>query len=172
MNGENRDYLIQLAEKNGLDVFAITHRTASNLQSIDNNESTAFDILLVNKRIEDSIELACKMVRNMILLERDDEAKRAIQEGFWRFWLSLFENSDLTYKSDIFLNPTAQKLVDAGAMSVKNNENFLLIKAHLEALDIFFEWSRLEQEKPRNAEKPDVNATRSFMKVIHFSLEF
>ena len=66
------------------------------------------------------------------------------------------------------MNPTTQKLVDAGAMNVKNNENFLLIKAHLEALDIFFEWSRLEQEKPRNAEKPDVTATRSFMKVLFF----
>ena len=97
MNGENRDYLIQLAEKNGLDVFAITHRTASNLQSIDNNESTAFDILLVNKRIEDSIELACKMVRNMILLERDDEAKRAIQGRVLAFLTQFFDNSDLIY---------------------------------------------------------------------------
>ena len=57
MNSENRDYLIQLAEKNGLDVFSITHQTASNLQLVENNETTAFDILLVNKRIEDSIEL-------------------------------------------------------------------------------------------------------------------
>ena len=46
------------------------------------------------------------MVRNMILLERDDEAKRAIG-----------------------------KLIDAGAMGVKNNENFLLIK---ERFNFFF----------------------------------
>jgi len=143
MNSENRDYLIQLAEKNGLDVFSITHQTASNLQLVENNETTAFDILLVNKRIEDSIELACKMVRNMILLERDDEAKRAIG-----------------------------KLIDAGAMGVKNNENFLLIKAHLEALDVFFEWTQLEQARPNQSEKPDIDATRSFMKRIQLEKEW
>ena len=94
----------------------------------------------------------------MILLERDDEAKRAIG-----------------------------KLIDAGAMGVKNNENFLLIKekvqfllfqgwiehtlnlkkAHLEALDVFFEWTQLEQARPNQSEKPDIDATRSFMKVCY-----
>jgi len=145
MNEENRDYLIQLAEKNGLDVFAITHQTASNLQLVENNESTAFDILLVNKRIEDSIQLACQMIRNMILLERDDEAKRAVA-----------------------------KLVDVGALTCKNNANFLLIKAHLEALDIFFEWSQLEQRRPNETDqsKPDINTTRSFMKRIQLEKEW
>ena len=99
-------------------MFQITHQTASNLQ--ENNESTAFDILLVNKRIEDSIELACQMVRNMILLERDQEAKESIE-----------------------------KLIKAGAMDCPNNEHFLVIKAHLEALETFFEWHQLQQQKPQ-----------------------
>ena len=35
-----------------------------------------------------------------------------------------------------------EKLVNLGAMDLKNNENFIWIKSHLEAIDLFQQWTQ------------------------------
>jgi len=145
MNEENRNYFIQLAEKNGLDVFGITHQTVSQLQLAEQNEENAFDILLSNKKLEESIDLACKMIRNMIVLSRDEDARVAVE-----------------------------KLVEAGAMDLKNNEKFILFKSHLEALELFSEWSQLSMQSPRLGElsKPQITSTSSFIQRIQLEKQW
>merc|ERR1712062_28998 len=137
MNEDNRNYFIQLAEKNGLDVFQITHQTVSTLQMSDNNETNAFDILLSNKKLEDSIELASKMIRNMVVAERDEDAKISVQ-----------------------------KLINMCAMDIKNNENFILIKSHLEAIELFNEWSLIETQKPESVARPQISTSATFVQRI------
>ena len=82
--------------------------------------------------------MACKMIRNMIVLSRDEDARIAVE-----------------------------KLIDAGAMDLKNNEKFILYKSHLEALELFSEWSQLSMQSPRLEEldKPKITSTSSFIQV-------
>ena len=80
------------------------------------------------------------MIRNMIVLSRDDDARIAVE-----------------------------KLIGAGAMDLKNNEKFILYKSHLEALELFSEWSQLSMQSPRLEElnKPKITSTSSFIQVSH-----
>ena len=74
----------------------------------------------------------------MIVLSRDDDARIAVE-----------------------------KLIGAGAMDLKNNEKFILYKSHLEALELFSEWSQLSMQSPRLEElnKPKITSTSSFIQV-------
>ena len=60
-----------------------------------------------------------------------------------------------------------EKLIDAGAMDLKNNEKFILYKSHLEALELFSEWSQLSMQSPRleQMDKPKITSTSSFIQV-------
>ena len=62
---------------------------------------------------------------------------------------------------------SVQKLINMGAMDIKNNENFILIKSHLEAIELFNEWSLIETQKPESVARPQISTSATFVQVYY-----
>jgi len=81
------------------------------------------------------------MIRNMVVAGRDEDARISVQ-----------------------------KLTNLGAMELKNNQNFILIKSHLEAIELFNEFSLIETQKPDQKNlKPQIATSSSFVQVRNIS---
>jgi len=58
-----------------------------------------------------------------------------------------------------------ERLIDCGADSLPNNDGFVAIKAHLDAMDIFNKWNRLKQSQQTYQSDQVLDSTISFVKV-------
>ena len=86
--------------------------------------------------MQSSLDIACEIVRNLIVMNREADAVLAVE-----------------------------KLKDCGAENVAENENFVAIRSHLEAMDIFNKWNKLEQSRVAYADAETLNFSTSFVKV-------
>ena len=82
------------------------------------------------------MEVACEIVRNMIVMYREAEARAAVE-----------------------------RLIECGAEELINNEAFLAIKSHLEAMEIFNKWNKLEQTRLSYKAALSIDPSLSFVKV-------
>jgi len=142
MNQTHRDYLIDLAKKHGLNVSGITQQAVLELQQNEKSDLNALDILLANKDLSTSLDIACEIVRNLIVMNRESEAVLAVE-----------------------------KLKECGAENVAKNENFVAIRSHLEAMDIFNKWNKLEQSQVAYADAESLNFSTSFVKRVQIERE-
>ena len=86
--------------------------------------------------LQTSLDIACEIVRNLIVMNRESEAVLAVE-----------------------------RLKECGAETVAENENFVAIRSHLEAMDIFNKWNKLEQSQVAHADDESPNFSTSFVKV-------
>ena len=115
----------------------------------------ALEILLANKDlsvkthlilisnsflIQSSFNIACSLIKNMIVMKKDEAARIAVK-----------------------------KMEEAGANDIKKNEPFVAIRAHLEAMDMFSKWSRLfNSSTPEDIQ--EITSGLTFVKVNIFQM--
>lgn len=60
------------------------------------------------------------------------------------------------------------RLIDCGADDLTNNDGFIAIKSHLEAMDIFNQWNKLQQTQQTFEPDQVIDSSFSFVKVNHY----